>query len=90
MKNMYYIMHLQFNDKYDILPTLVDLMQIDDVGMIQFGQNVNFFLYVFPSHTPSRSFQPFLFDKLGSILMSSMLLQNTLYRSELTARKKGQ
>ena len=34
MKNMYYIMHLQFNDKYDILPPLVDLMQIDDVGMI--------------------------------------------------------
>ena len=81
-------MRLQFKDKYDILPIFVNLMQIDDVGMFHFGQNVNFFLDVFPGHAPSRSFQPFLFDEFGSILVSSMFLQNSIYRGKLTTGKK--
>ena len=81
-------MRLQFKDKYDILPIFVNLMQIDDVGVFHFGQNVNFFLDVFPGHAPSRSFQPFLFDEFGSILMSSMFLQNSIYRGKLPTEKK--
>ena len=81
-------MRLQFKDKYDILPIFVNLMQIDDVGVFHFGQNVNFFLDVFPGHAPSRSFQPFLFDEFGSILMSSMFLQHSIYRGKLPTEKK--
>ena len=81
-------MRLQFKDKYDILPIFVNLMQIDDVGVFHFGQNVNFFLDVFPGHAPSRSFQPFLFDEFGSILMSSMFFQHSIYCGKLPAEKK--
>ena len=81
-------MRLQFKDKYDILPIFVNLMQIDDVGVFHFSQNVNFFLNVFPGHTPSRSLQPFLFDEFCSIFMTSVFFKHSIDCSKLPTEKE--
>ena len=81
---------LQFKDEDDILPILINLMQIDDVGVFHFGQNMYLFLYVFTSHASTGRLKPFLFDELGRVFMTGILLQHPVDRSELTTAKQEQ
>ena len=62
-------------------------MQIDDVSVLHFGQNVYLFLYVFSGHAPARRFQAFLFDELSGIFVAGMFLQDSINRGELAAVK---
>ena len=78
---------LQLKDKYDILPIFVDLMEINDIGVFHFGQDMNFFLNILPRHSSSRRLQSFLFNKFCCIFVTSVLLQYSKNCSKLAAEK---
>ena len=78
---------LQLKDKYDILPIFVDLMEINDIGVFHFGQDMNFFLNILPRHSSSRRLQSFLFNKLCCIFVTSVLFQYSKNCGKLAAEK---
>ena len=67
-----------------MLSVLVDLVQVDDVGVFHLCQDVDLLLYVLPGHPSPGRLQALLLDVLGRILVPGRLLDDSEHRGELT------
>lgn len=70
-----------------MVAALVDLVQVDDVGVLHLCEDVDLLLDVFPGHSSPRREQTFLLDEFGRILRLGILLNHTVNHSKLATEK---
>ena len=66
-----------------MVATLIDLVQVDDVGVLHLGQDVDLLLDVLSGHAPPGREQPLLLDELGCILRLRVLLHYAMNHGKL-------
>ena len=67
------------------MPVLVDLVEVDDVGVLHLGEDVDLLLDVLPGDAAPGALQPLLLDELGRVLALRRLLYDAVDGGELAA-----
>lgn len=78
----------QFEDKHNICPVLVNIVERYNVGMLELLQDVHFPRNLLSFHTPSAGPAQALLDELGRVLIACALLYASLDNRKLPTADK--